>query len=186
MRKYEAILYFGVVLLDLCQVQFCVVGCKAEAAGSNVGPSAGAKPDWSQSAICMEQYVNKELHSFLTSNQIDFHSFMSENDLRAQLNTCTVQSAGSQSDCKQQSRSASKLPNFLPKGVSKFLAEAWSIRKSLVHPSFREVFKLTIIAVIFIGIAMVAITGLDSFLNKVIAEPIIRRWMETRTSLNAP
>lgn len=59
--------------------------------------------------------------------------------------------------------------------VRAFLSEAQSIRRTLVYPRFRDVFKLTIFAIIFMFICMVMVTALDNICYKLVTAPLLKR-----------
>ena len=64
--------------------------------------------------------------------------------------------------------------------MSEFFKEAGAVRESLVHPSFKHVFKLTVYAVIFILISMALVTALDYSCYKLITERIVKKWAAAR------
>lgn len=62
------------------------------------------------------------------------------------------------------------------KQMQQFWVEAQELRKGLVLPSFKEVFRLTILAIVFILISMVALAAMDQLFYKLIGERFVKKW----------
>ena len=64
----------------------------------------------------------------------------------------------------------------LSQRIRHFYAEAQELRQGLVQPSFREVLKLTVFAIVVIAVSMILLTTMDKVFYKLVGERFVQKW----------
>lgn len=64
-----------------------------------------------------------------------------------------------------------------------FVSDALSLGRDLQYPPFREVLKLTLLAVAAIGILMLLVSAMDSVFYKFLAESRVKDWAHQKALL---
>jgi len=64
-----------------------------------------------------------------------------------------------------------------------FVSDAVSLARELKHPPFREVVKLTLLAVAAIGMLMLLISAMDFVFYKILAESRVKSWAHQKALL---